>query len=97
MPFLPRRRPIPTAVSGPRVPGRGLPVLLALVLAPVLVATPALAYVDPAASSLILQVVLGGIAGLGVLLRLFWGRIRRWVRREPQPAADGKSPAGSSR
>ena len=72
-------------------------VLLLLALSSIPVAMPALAYVDPAASSLILQVVLGGIAGLGVLLRLFWGRIRRWVRREPEPAADDKSGTGPSR
>ncbi len=48
-------------------------------------ASPALAYVDPSASSLLLQVILGGIASLGVLLRLFWGRLRRKVRREPPP------------
>jgi hypothetical protein len=71
-------------------------VLLFLALSSIPVAMPALAYVDPAASSLILQVVLGGIAGLGVLLRLFWGRIRRWVRREPEPAADEKSGTGPS-
>ena len=97
MPSPRRRPPIPPAVAGPRGPVRGLSVLLALALASVPVAMPALAYVDPAASSLILQVVLGGIAGLGVLLRLFWGRIRRWVRREPSPAADENSGAGSSR
>lgn len=90
-----RRRPISLVASGPRWPVRGLPVLLALASVPV--AMPALAYVDPAASSLILQVVLGGLAGLGVLLRIFWGRIRRWVRREPEPAADEKSGAGPSR
>lgn len=97
MPSPRRRHPIPPAAAGPRGPVRDLTVLFALALASVPVAMPALAYVDPAASSLILQVVLGGIAGLGVLLRLFWGRIRRWVRREPEPVANEKSGAGSSR
>lgn len=97
MPSPRPRRPIPPAVAGPRGPVRGLTVLFAFALSSALVAQPALAYVDPAASSLILQVVLGGIAGLGVLLRLFRGRIRRWVRREPGPAADDGSGTGSSR
>ena len=52
-------------------------------------ASPALAYVDPSASSLLLQVILGGIAGLGVLLRLFWGRIRKAARRGVPPSDEG--------
>ena len=42
------------------------------------------AYLDPNAGSVLLQLVLGGTAGLVVLGRLFWGRIRDslkgWVR-----------------
>ena len=38
--------------------------------------TPAHAYLDPAAGSLILQVILGGVAGLIVLLKLYWQRLR---------------------
>lgn len=38
-------------------------------------AAPALAYLDPAAGSLILQVLLGGIAGLALFLKLFWRRL----------------------
>ena len=38
--------------------------------------TPALAYLDPAAGSLILQVILGGVAGLMVLVKLYWRRLR---------------------
>ena len=34
------------------------------------------AYLDPATGSIILQIVLGGIAGLGVFGKLFWHRIR---------------------
>lgn len=34
------------------------------------------AYLDPAAGSLILQVILGGVAGLVVLLKLYWQRLR---------------------
>jgi len=40
---------------------------------------PALAYLDPAAGSLILQVILGGVAGLIVLLRLYWRRLRGFL------------------
>jgi len=77
---------------------RNLLVPLALALASIPVAQPALAYVDPAASSLILQVILGGIAGAGVLLRIFWRRIRRAVKGdEAAPAAEEKPGPGPSR
>jgi hypothetical protein len=36
----------------------------------------AFAYVDPGSGSLALQLLLAGFAGVGVVLRLIWGRIR---------------------
>lgn len=51
--------------------------------------TPAYAYLDPATGSVLLQGLLAGIAGLMVVLRLYWNRLkaifRRWLGR-PQPA-----------
>ena len=41
-----------------------------------LVAQPALAYLDPGTGSMLLQVILGGIAAVGVALKLFWHKIR---------------------
>lgn len=41
-----------------------------------LIATPAYAYVDPGAGSMLVQLVTGGVAGGLVLLRLFWNRLR---------------------
>lgn len=38
---------------------------------------PAQAYLDPASGSLILQLVLGGIAGLAMLLKLYWHKLRK--------------------
>ena len=49
--------------------------LLVLLLSP----APAHAYIDPAAGSLFLQLLLGGAAGLAVILKLFWHRLRRLV------------------
>jgi hypothetical protein len=47
--------------------------------------TPAHAYLDPATGSVLLQGLLAGIAGLMVVLRLYWSRIkaffRRWLRK----------------
>lgn len=36
-----------------------------------------LAYLDPASGSLLLQLLLGGVAGLALVLKLFWHRIQR--------------------
>jgi hypothetical protein len=36
---------------------------------------PAYAYLDPGTGSMMLQIILGGIAGLLVAGKLFWGRI----------------------
>ena len=38
-------------------------------------ATPAHAYLDPASGSMILQLLLGGIAGAAVLIRLYWHKL----------------------
>jgi len=33
-------------------------------------------YVDPTAGGMLLQVLLGGVAGIAVVVRLFWYRIK---------------------
>ena len=41
------------------------------------------AYLDPGAGSMLLQVLLGGLAGVGVLAKLYWYRVRKlFARRE---------------
>lgn len=47
-------------------------VVLVLVL---LIAPNVQAYLDPGTGSMMLQVILGGIAAIGVALKLFWYRI----------------------
>ena len=46
---------------------------------------PAYAYLDPATGSILLQGLLAGVAGLVVVLRLYWGRLtaffRKWTGR----------------
>ena len=42
----------------------------------VFLANPVYAYLDPGTGSMLLQVVLGGIAAVGVALKLFWHKIR---------------------
>ncbi len=36
---------------------------------------PAAAYLDPGSGSMIIQLLLGGVAGLIVIIKLFWRRI----------------------
>jgi hypothetical protein len=47
----------------------------------VLWSMPAYAYLDPATGSVILQGILAGVAGLMVVLRMYWARVKRFWRR----------------
>ena len=47
-------------------------------------------YVDPGAGSLLLQLILGGIAGALVTLKLFWNRLRG--RSKPAAPAEDAPP-----
>ncbi len=42
----------------------------------VFAAPAAYAYLDPGAGSIVLQIILGGLAGVGVAWKLFWHRLR---------------------
>jgi len=35
------------------------------------------AYLDPSSGSILVQILLGGVAGFAVLLRIYWRKIRR--------------------
>jgi hypothetical protein len=41
-------------------------------------ARPAYAYVDPGTGGMLAQLLTGGVAGLLIVLRLYWSRIKRW-------------------
>lgn len=56
-------------------------VLLAVLLA---VSGSAHAYVDPGAGSLLLQLIIGGVGGALVALKLFWGRLKSRSRSQEQ-------------
>lgn len=51
---------------------------------------PALAYLDPASGSMLLQVLLGGAAGALVVLKLYWSRVKDFIaglrRKRPDEA-----------
>jgi hypothetical protein len=64
--------------------------VLWLIVVVLLFANPAYAYLDPGSGSMILQLILGGVAGLFVILKLYWRRLLALLglRREVEPAAD---------
>lgn len=45
---------------------------------------PVAAYIDPGAGSLILQIILGGVAGAFVAFKLLWRRIAARFHRDPE-------------
>jgi hypothetical protein len=45
------------------------------VIIALLVPTQAFAYIDPGSGSMLLQLLLGGVAGLAVVVKLFWRRL----------------------
>lgn len=64
--------------------------LVAAAVGLLLVPAAAHAYLDPGSGSMLLQALLGGAAGLAVLVRLFWRRLIAYLpsRREPAPTDD---------
>ena len=45
-----------------------------------LTAEPALAYLDPGTGGMLLQIALGGVAGLAVAGKLFWHQLKTFFR-----------------
>ena len=54
-------------------------------------ALPAHAYLDPASGSMFLQVLLGGIAGLALVVKLYWHKLLSWfgVKKGEQDESAG--------
>ncbi len=42
--------------------------------------TEAQAYIDPGSGSMLLQILLGGVAGLMMLIKLYWSKIKKFVK-----------------
>jgi len=45
------------------------------------------AYLDPGTGSILLQLIIGGVAGLGVIAKLYWHRVRSFFgasKKDPQ-------------
>ncbi len=56
-----------------------------------------LLYIDPTAAGLGLQMLLGGIVGGLVTIRLFWGRVFSLFRRTEQETEEVVATSGKSR
>ena len=46
------------------------------------------AYIDPGTGAMILQLLLGGIAGAFVVLKLYWQKLKDLIRPSPQVASE---------
>ena len=57
---------------------------------------PAHAYLDPGSGSMVLQLLLGGVAAIGVVIKLFWHRILNifGIRKEEDNNSKSTGPEG---
>ena len=51
----------------------------------------AYAYLDPSAGNIVLQVLLGGIAGLFVFFKMYWDKIKQMVGLAPKDVSSNHS------
>ena len=63
-----------------------IPLSIATVLS--VFALPAHAYLDPASGSMLLQMIVGGIAGAALAVKLFWHRILGFFGVRPKSTDD---------
>jgi len=54
------------------------------------VTTQVLAYLDPGSGSMILQLLVGGVAAIGVVMKMYWQRVLTFlhIRKEEEPVAE---------
>ena len=57
----------------------------------VLATEPAFAYLDPGTGSMLLQVILGGVAAVAVAIKLFWYKIRAAVGLGKKPSTEDEA------
>ena len=69
----------------------------AILLGSLVLTDSAYAYLDPGTGSMIVQIILGGVAGLAVAGKLFWSQITEFFRNLfGRSGAQGKFPAPST-
>lgn len=64
---------------------------LALILSMFLIPSSAYAYLDPGTGSALLQGILGAIAAIGVVLKLYWHRLLRLLGIRKSPSNESKN------
>lgn len=64
-------------------------ILIALLL--LILSTNVLAYLDPGTGSMMLQVILGGVAAVGVAIKLYWHKLRVVFGMKKQEEDDDES------
>jgi len=69
-----------------------LTTFLVVVFAYLAVASPAYAYLDPASVSLLLQLLVGSVAGGLIVVKIYWVRLKRLFRRSPEPSGPAPDP-----
>jgi hypothetical protein len=53
-----------------------------------------LGYIDPGSGSLFLQALAGGVAAVGVVTKVYWRRLKRFLHiGKPTPAEDESTPS----
>ena len=63
----------------------------------VVLAPDAEAYIDPSAGGMLVQLLLAGTAGVAVLGKLFWGRIKRLFGGSDAAPSDSTAPSSADR
>jgi len=59
-----------------------------LLLAVLLSAAPAMAYIDPGTGSFLIQGLIAAVVGAGVVIKVFWGRIKAALTGSKPPVDD---------
>lgn len=57
----------------------------------ILTSTTAMAYLDPGTGSMLLQVILGGVAAIGVAVKLYWHKLRAALGMKKKPTEEDES------
>lgn len=53
-----------------------LPVIASIFLLGTLVSSEAYAYIDPGSGSMIIQMLLGALVGVGITIKIYWNRLK---------------------
>ena len=59
--------------------------LALIVVALLLMAEPAHAYIDPGTGSFVIQGIIAAIVGVGFAIKMFWHRIKAFLTGKPMP------------